>query len=49
MTVKREWYVVDAADKTLGRLATGITITRGKHKPVHTSCGYWRYMDCEWR
>ncbi len=35
--VKREWYVVDAAGKTLGRLATQIaTILRGKHKPTYT-------------
>lgn len=31
--VKREWYVVDAAGQTLGRLATRIaTVLRGKHK-----------------
>lgn len=36
-TVQREWYVVDAADQTLGRLATGIaTRLRGKHKPEFT-------------
>ncbi|GAA6183488.1 50S ribosomal protein L13 [Aliiglaciecola sp. 3_MG-2023] len=36
-TVKRDWYVVDAADKTLGRLATEIAIRlRGKHKPEYT-------------
>ena len=36
-TVKREWYVVDAADKTLGRLATEIASRlRGKHKPEYT-------------
>jgi large subunit ribosomal protein L13 len=35
--VQREWYVVDAAGKTLGRLATRIaTILRGKHKPTYT-------------
>ncbi|MBK8048640.1 MAG: 50S ribosomal protein L13 [Anaerolineales bacterium] len=33
----REWYVVDAAGKTLGRLATEIaTVLRGKHKPSFT-------------
>lgn len=33
--IEREWYVVDAAGKTLGRLATRIaTILRGKHKPL---------------
>ena len=35
--VERKWYVVDAADQTLGRLATQIaTILRGKHKPEYT-------------
>ena len=33
--VQRDWYVVDAADQTLGRLATQIaTLLRGKHKPT---------------
>lgn len=32
--VARDWVVVDATDKTLGRLASQIaTILRGKHKP----------------
>ena len=36
-TVKRDWYVVDAAGKTLGRLATEIASRlRGKHKPEYT-------------
>ncbi|RUO26640.1 50S ribosomal protein L13 [Aliidiomarina minuta] len=36
-SVKRDWYVVDAADKTLGRLATEIALRlRGKHKPEYT-------------
>ncbi len=35
--VERKWYVVDAADKTLGRLASEIaTILRGKNKPTFT-------------
>jgi len=35
--VRREWYVVDAADKTLGRLATELARRlRGKHKPEYT-------------
>ena len=36
-TIKREWCVVDATDKTLGRLATELALRlRGKHKPdVH--------------
>ncbi|MDQ3796874.1 MAG: 50S ribosomal protein L13 [Pseudomonadota bacterium] len=36
-SVQREWYVVDAADKTLGRLASEIARRlRGKHKPEYT-------------
>jgi large subunit ribosomal protein L13 len=36
-TVKRDWYIVDADGKTLGRLATEIARRlRGKHKPVYT-------------
>lgn len=35
--VQRNWYLVDAEGKTLGRLATEIaTILRGKHKPTFT-------------
>lgn len=35
--VKRDWYVVDAEGKTLGRLATEIARRlRGKHKPEYT-------------
>jgi len=35
--VERRWYVVDAADQVLGRLATRLaTILRGKHKPIFT-------------
>ena len=35
--VNRDWYVVDAADKTLGRLASEIAHRlRGKHKPKYT-------------
>lgn len=35
--IKRDWYVVDATGKTLGRLATEIAIRlRGKHKPEYT-------------
>lgn len=33
--VQRGWFVVDAADQTLGRLATQVaTLLRGKHKPT---------------
>jgi len=35
--VHRDWYVVDATGKTLGRLSTEIARRlRGKHKPVYT-------------
>ncbi len=36
-TVKRDWYLVDATDKTLGRLASEVARRlRGKHKPEFT-------------
>ena len=39
--IKRDWYVVDAAGKTLGRLATQIaSVLRGKTKP-----GFVPFMD----
>ena len=35
--VERKWYVVDAADHTLGRLSTEIAnVLRGKNKPIYT-------------
>ena len=35
--VTRDWYVVDASGKTLGRLATEVARRlRGKHKPEYT-------------
>ncbi|MBQ7095478.1 MAG: 50S ribosomal protein L13 [Clostridia bacterium] len=35
--VSRKWYIVDAADKPLGRVATQIaTILMGKHRPDYT-------------
>ncbi len=35
--VRRDWYVVDASNKILGRLATEIARRlRGKHKPIYT-------------
>ena len=41
--LKREWYIIDAANKPLGRVATvAATILRGKHKPTytpHADCG----------
>ena len=40
--ITRKWYVVDAAGKPLGRLATEVaTILKGKHKPIYTP-----YIDC---
>jgi len=35
--VQRDWYVVDASDRVLGRLASAIAHRlRGKHKPIYT-------------
>ena len=35
--IERSWWVVDAADQTLGRLATRIaTLLEGKHKPLYS-------------
>ena len=35
--VQRQWLLVDASGKTLGRLATQVaTVLRGKHKPIYT-------------
>jgi large subunit ribosomal protein L13 len=42
-SVEREWYVIDAQDLILGRLATRVaSILRGKHRPQytpHADCG----------
>jgi len=36
-TIERQWYIVDAQGKTLGRLASQIAaVLRGKHKPTYT-------------
>lgn len=36
-TIERKWYVVDAADMTLGRLAAEVAkVLRGKNKPIFT-------------
>ena len=36
-TIERKWYVVDAADQTLGRLASQVaSVLRGKNKPTYT-------------
>jgi len=41
--VNREWYIIDANDLVLGRLATrAATVLRGKHRPQytpHADCG----------
>ena len=41
-TVERNWYVIDATDIALGRLATkAATMLRGKHKATYTP-----HIDC---
>ena len=41
-SIERKWYVVDATDKTLGRLASEVAmVLRGKNKPIFTP-----YLDC---
>ncbi len=41
-TVERKWYVIDATNVTLGRLASRVaTILRGKHKATYTP-----HIDC---
>lgn len=41
-TVVRNWYVIDAENINLGRLATKVaTVLRGKHKPTYTP-----HIDC---
>jgi len=36
-TIRRDWYVIDATDKTLGRLASALAMRlRGKHKAEFT-------------
>ncbi|VEU80178.1 50S ribosomal protein L13 [Haploplasma axanthum] len=41
-TVERKWFVVDATNKTLGRLATEVaSVLKGKHKPIYTP-----HVDC---
>ena len=35
--IERKWYIIDAADKSLGRVATeAARLLRGKHKPTYT-------------
>ena len=41
-TIEKKWYVVDATDKTLGRLASEVAnVLRGKNKPIYTP-----FLDC---
>ncbi len=41
-TIERKWYVVDATDLTLGRLASQVAaVLRGKNKPTYTPCRHW--------
>ena len=41
-TVERNWYVIDAENLPLGRVATkAATMLRGKHKPTYTP-----HIDC---
>ena len=51
-TVERKWYIIDAANKPLGRTgATVATILRGKHRPEftpHVDCGeFVIVINCE--
>ncbi|MCH9002355.1 MAG: 50S ribosomal protein L13, partial [Planctomycetes bacterium] len=40
--VERDWFLVDATDQILGRLASKIAwVLMGKHKPIYT-----RHVDC---
>ncbi|HOR23341.1 50S ribosomal protein L13 [Candidatus Saccharibacteria bacterium] len=40
--VVREWYIIDASEKPLGRLSTQIArLLMGKHKPLYTA-----HIDC---
>jgi large subunit ribosomal protein L13 len=40
--IVRKWYVIDAAEKPLGRVATEIaTLLKGKHKPMYST-----HLDC---
>jgi len=39
--IKREWHVIDASDKVLGKLATQVAgLLMGKHKPIFS-----RHLD----
>ncbi len=35
--IERKWYIIDATDRSLGRVATEVAkLLRGKHKPTFT-------------
>lgn len=41
-TIERKWYIIDAKDKTLGKVAVlAATILNGKHRPEYTP-----HVDC---
>jgi len=36
--IQRDWYIVDAEDRTLGRISSQIaSVLKGKHKPVYAT------------
>lgn len=40
--IERKWYVIDASDKPLGRVATEVAkLLKGKHKPTYST-----HLDC---
>lgn len=40
--IQKKWYIIDAAEKPLGRVATEVTkLLKGKHKPTYTT-----HLDC---
>lgn len=40
--IEKKWYVIDAANKPLGRVATEVAkLLKGKHKPTYTT-----HLDC---
>lgn len=40
--IERKWYVIDATDKPLGRVATEVArLLKGKHKPTYST-----HLDC---
>lgn len=50
--ISRKWYILDATDKPLGRVAAqAAVLLRGKHKPIfapHTDCGdHVIIINCE--